>query len=220
MSATINKIILPSGISMETIDWSLYVIIDAGWLNNRSVQNIAEGVIRGGAGVIQYRDKVSDSRRFFENAAIIREVTKHYHIPFVVNDRVDMAVAVASDGVHLGKKDLSAVIARKLVGEEMFIGVSVSSETDLSLCEHGDYAGVGAVFPTETHKNYTVAGLDMITLTREQTELPIVGIGGIQPDNALDVRQAGADGVAVISAILKHDDVEQAAREFVAAMKQ
>ena len=219
MNTPSKKQILPSGISTHEIDWSLYVIIDSEWLNKRLVQEIAEKVIKGGASVIQYRDKVSDSRCFFENAAIIRDVTKNHRIPFLINDRVDMALAVASDGVHLGSGDLPLKVARKLMGENTLIGASISEQHHLSQCGEADYLGVGAVFPTETYSTYSVVGLELVRLARKQTELPIVGIGGIHHGNASSVIRAGADGVAIISAILGHDDVEKATRDFTAVLK-
>jgi thiamine-phosphate pyrophosphorylase len=125
MSPMEAVIILPAGISVSDIDWSLYAIIDAEWLQDRPIQDICKQIIRGGAGIVQYRDKVSESGEFYRNAEKIRKITKQNNVPLIINDQVDIAVAVEADGVHLGHRDLPLVIARRLIKRHMLIGGSV-----------------------------------------------------------------------------------------------
>ncbi len=211
---------MTSRIKIKKIDWSLYAIIDREWLRGRDIKNIAEGIIMGGAGVIQYRDKVSESRTFYREALKLREITGIHNIPLIINDRVDIAVAVGADGVHLGKKDLPVDVVRKIVGDEMIIGASLKYESDFAAARNADYFGVGAIYPTKTYKTYHVSGLDIIRKIRAKTHRPIIGIGGITPQNVIPVLQAGANGVAVISAILGSDDIEEATRYLVEIIKQ
>lgn len=205
---------------IREIDWSLYVIIDNEWLKGRLIQEIAYDIVRGGAGVIQYRNKVSESRVFYEEALTLRVVTAENGIPLIINDRVDMALAVDADGVHLGRDDLPVDIARRIVGEEMILGASVHSLSEFEKMKNGDYFGVGAVSPTKTKEKAQIGGVDIIRKVRVRTHLPIVGIGGITLDNLVPVVRAGADGVAVISAIMGADDVETATKRFVDGVKR
>ena len=201
-------------LSVQNIDWSLYAIIDAEWLQGRSIQTITEQLIYGGAGIIQYRDKVSESGEFYRNAEMIQTIAKKHCIPFIINDRVDIALAVDATGVHLGHNDLPLCIARRIIKRHMLIGGSVSSVQDFSDMESADYLGVGAVFTTDTHKEYTITGLDVLRELREKWAGPMVGIGGVDLQNVQSVINAGADGVAVISAILKTRDVKKTTGKF------
>ena len=207
-------------IKIEKIDWSLYAIIDREWLKGRDIEKVAEEIISGGAGVIQYRDKVSESKTFYREALKLRRITEMHNIPLIVNDRVDIAMAVGADGVHLGKEDLPVDVVREIVGGRMIIGASLKYESDFEAATNADYFGVGAIYPTETYKTYHVSGLDIIKKIRAKTHRPIIGIGGIKPENAIPVLQAGADGVAVISAILGKEDIEKATKYLLNIVKQ
>jgi len=201
------------------IDWSLYAIVDKEGLGGRTVEEFAVQVLRGGAGVLQYRNKVSESREFYTEAQRLREVSRRFCVPFIVNDRVDIALGVDADGFHLGKEDVPLDVARKLMGRRKIIGVSVQCLLDVQTIGEADYLGVGAIYRTETHRNYAIAGIETLARIRRETRLPIVGIGGITLQNALSVIQAGADGVAVISALMNCSDPETEARQFVEKIK-
>jgi thiamine-phosphate pyrophosphorylase len=202
----------------DKLDWSVYAIIDREWLRDRAVREVAEAVIRGGAGILQYRDKRSGSGDIFIAVRALLEVTRRYSVPLIVNDRVDIAMAAGADGVHVGPDDLPVERVRNLAGSKMIVGVSVQSERDFSEIRHADYLGAGAVFPTTTHAAYPVSGPDLIRAVRSCTGKPVVGIGGITLDNCAEVIRAGADGVALISGILAADDPEEATRRFKEAV--
>lgn len=211
---------MDSKVRIREIDWSLYVIVDKEWLKGRLIKEIAFDIIRGGAGIIQYRDKVSESRVFYEEALKLRVVTAENSIPLIINDRVDVALAVNADGVHLGRNDLPVELARRIVGEEMILGASVHSLSEFEKMKNGDYFGVGAVYPTETKEKVQIGGIDIIRKVRVRTDLPMVAIGGITLDNLVPVIRAGADGVAVISGIMGADDVETATKRFVDGIRR
>ncbi len=203
------------------IRWSLYAIIDREYVDPAEMAAVTEAAIRGGAGIIQLRDKVSSGRQFYENAVVLRDVTRRHGVPFIVNDRVDVALAVDADGVHVGWSDLPPEVTRRLIGPERLLGLSASSENEVgrALGYGPDYLGIGAMFSTKTRPDYAVPGPSLIAAVRGRVSCPIVGIGGVTPENCGEVIRAGADGVAVISALLEADDVEARAREFVRAVE-
>jgi thiamine-phosphate pyrophosphorylase len=203
---------------LSNIDWSLYAIIDQEWLRGKPIQDVARRLVKGGAGIIQYRDKVSESGLFYRNAQKIRNVTSNVNIPFIVNDRVDIALAVRADGIHLGKKDFPIEVARILVGNDMIIGATVRSVQEFKASAHADYFGVGTIYPTDTKMDTKVKGISILKEIRSLTVLPVIGIGGINLNNVDEVIQAGADGVAVISAILGSIDIAKTASQFLEAV--
>jgi thiamine-phosphate pyrophosphorylase len=193
-----------------TVDWSLVAIVDREWLAGRPLETVSAGVIRGGATVIQYRDKVSDAAEQFRNAGILRKLTREAGIPLIINDRLDIALAVGADGIHAGQDDLPLAVIRRLA-PRLIAGISVSSADDFKRTPDADYYGVGALFRTGSKQVKEVTGLDLVREIRMQTLKPLIGIGGIGENNIDAVIGAGCDGVAVISAILGERDVEKAA---------
>ncbi|MGE5698768.1 MAG: thiamine phosphate synthase [Deltaproteobacteria bacterium] len=195
--------------------WRLYVITDERVGRGRSHLQIAEGAIRGGADAIQLRDKEASGGRLFSLALGLRRLTREARIPFIVNDRLDVAMAVGADGVHVGQDDLPASVARRILGPGKILGVSAETvEEALAAQKDGaDYLGVGPVFEARGTKADAGAplGLELIARIRKGCGLPIVAIGGINAENARSVREAGADAVAVISAIASADDISRAA---------
>ncbi|HEY7585551.1 MAG TPA: thiamine phosphate synthase [Candidatus Deferrimicrobiaceae bacterium] len=195
--------------------WRLYVITDERVGRGRSHLQIAEGAILGGADAIQLRDKEASGGRLFGVALGLRRLTREAKIPFIVNDRLDVAMAVDADGVHVGQDDLPASVARRILGPGKILGVSAETvEEALAAQKDGaDYLGVGPVFEARGTKADAGAplGLELIARIRKGCSLPIVAIGGINAENARSVREAGADAVAVISAIASADDITQAA---------
>ena len=199
------------------IDWSLYAIVDRAWAKGRSLAEMAEAAITGGAGVVQLRDKTAGSRELFEEARKLQEVTYHFRVPLIINDRLDVALAVQADGVHLGQEDLPLATARRVVGDRMLIGLSASTlEEGKSATQVGaDYLGVGAIFSTPTKPDAKVGGLELLRSLRPLTSVPIIAIGGINLENVEEVIEAGADGVAVISALLAEADIRATAEKFL-----
>lgn len=198
-------------------NWHLYVITDEQLSKGRSHAEIARLAIEGGADVIQLRDKTASSRKLYEDALAIREITREAAIPFIVNDRLDIALAVDADGVHVGQKDLPAKVARRLIGSDKILGVSAENVEQAIQAEQdgADYLGVGPIFEARSTKPDAgePGGLVLLTEIRRQCKIPIIAIGGINQQNAKQTIQAGADGVAVISAIVSAQDIAAASRE-------
>jgi thiamine-phosphate pyrophosphorylase len=183
--------------------------------HGRSAIEIARSALAGGVSVVQWRDKTHPLKQALPVAARIRDACRQHGVPFIVNDRIDLAMLLDADGVHLGQDDVPLREARRLLGSERLIGISVGTfEEALEAAEHGaDYLGVGAIFATAT-KQDAGAPIGTALLARIAAELPVaqVGIGGIQASNAAEVLRAGAHGVAVVSAITEAADVQQAAQ--------
>jgi thiamine-phosphate pyrophosphorylase len=198
-----------TGFRAAGVDWSLVAIVDREWLRGRPLDLLTCGIIRGGATVIQYRDKTSDAGEQFRNADILRRLTREARIPLIINDRLDIAMSVGADGVHAGQDDLPLAVIRRLA-PGMTAGISVSSPVEFSRSPDADYYGIGAVFQTGSKRVKNVTGLDFVREVRGQTLKPLIGIGGIDEGNVDEVIGAGCDGVAVISAIMGENDVEQA----------
>ncbi len=200
----------------KQFDLRLYVITDAALSRGRSHSDVIVAAIRGGATIIQYREKSASTRKMFEEARTLLALCRKHHVPFIVNDRLDIALAVDADGVHVGQDDMPASLARKLIGEQKILGVSAENEEQArkAIADGADYLGVGTVFPTATKSDVgNPIGLDGVEQIVRISKIPVVGIGGINASNAADVIRAGAAGVAVISAIVNAEDVEGAARE-------
>jgi thiamine-phosphate pyrophosphorylase len=196
--------------------WRLYVITDEKVSRGRSHLQVAEAAIRGGADVLQLRDKEASSGRFYRVALQLRVLTRDAKVPFIVNDRLDIALAADADGVHVGQSDLPASVVRAVIGPGKILGVSVDTVEEAVQAEKdgADYLGVGPVFEARGTKPDAgePLGVDRIARIRRHCRLPIVAIGGIDAENARKVREAGADAAAVISAIVAADDIERAAR--------
>jgi thiamine-phosphate pyrophosphorylase len=202
--------------------WRLYVITDERLGRGRSHLEIAEAAIRGGADVVQLRDKAASSRRLYDIALQMRRLTRDAGVPFIVNDRLDIALAADADGVHIGVEDLPASVARRLLGPGKILGVSAETLEEAVTAERegADYLGVGPVFEARGTKPDAgePLGLDRIARIRRGCRLPIVAIGGIHAENARSVREAGANAAAVISAVASAEDVAQAARRLKLAL--
>ena len=196
--------------------WRLYVITDPKASRGRPDLQVAEAAIAGGADVLQLRDKEASSGRLYEVALRLRKLTRDAGIPFIVNDRLDIALAAGADGVHVGQTDLPVSVVRKIVGPAGILGVSVVTVEEAVLAERdgADYLGIGPVFEARGTKPDAglPLGVECIARIRRRCGLPIVAIGGINAENARTVREAGADAVAVISAVVSADDMAHAAR--------
>jgi thiamine-phosphate pyrophosphorylase len=188
-------------------------------LPGRTHLEVAEAAIEGGATVIQYRDKTATGREMYECALKIRELATGRKILFIVNDRIDIAQAVEADGVHLGREDIEIDIVREIMGNECIIGISATTFKEaVEASEKGaDYIGVGPIFPTPSKDDAAEPiGIRGLRQIREALSIPIVAIGGISIDNSEDIVKAGADGIAVISAVAGARDMVAAAKELTA----
>jgi thiamine-phosphate pyrophosphorylase len=208
---------------LKTIDYSLYLVTDRGLARGRTTLEIVKTAVYGGTTVVQLREKDCSTREFIEQAYSIKEFLKDHGVPLIINDRLDVAQAVKADGVHLGQGDMPLGLAKQILGNSMIIGISAESLQDAIEAEKGgaDYLGVSPIYATPTKTDTApplgLAGLKKI---RKAVQLPLVGIGGLSTENAADVIRSGADGVAVVSAIVAADDPETAARELRQAIQK
>jgi thiamine-phosphate pyrophosphorylase len=202
-------------------EYALYLVTDRNLSRGRSTLEIVQAAVRGGVTMIQLREKSCPTREFIDEANAIRNFLKSANIPLIINDRVDVALAVHADGVHLGQKDMPLATARRIVGSQMVIGISAESLDGAVEAEAGgaDYIGVSPVHATPTKTDTAPAlGLEGLRGIRRAVKIPLVGIGGLNAANAGEAIQNGADGIAVVSAIVSADDPEQAARELKRAI--
>lgn len=183
----------------------------------------AEQALQGGAPMIQLRDKGGDLRYLYEEAAAIQHLCRKYGALFIVNDRLDLALAVEAGGVHLGQEDLPARRVRPLLKSGMILGISTHSVEEAQEAEAAgaDYIGFGPVFPTGTKTGIRpVVGLEGIRKVRAAIQVPVLAIGGITLERAPGVMEAGADGVAVISAIVASREISRVCRQFLAQLRE
>jgi thiamine-phosphate pyrophosphorylase len=203
-------------------DLSVYLITDPVLTGARSVTEVVEMAIAGGATMVQYRNPDDKTRILVDEARAILALTKPAKVPFIVNDRIDVALAIGADGVHVGQADMRVADVRRLIGPAPIVGLSITSEADLDVSDFGgvDYLGVGPVFATSTKPDaappINVGGLEAIVA---RTKIPIVAIGGLHAGNAADAIAAGAAGVAVVSAICAAPDPTAATKELVGIVK-
>ena len=187
------------------IDYSLYLVTDRTLSLGRSTVEVVRAAIRGGVSCVQLREKGCSTREFMDEARLLKALLAGTGVPLFINDRLDVALAVGADGVHLGQNDLAIADARRLVGNRMIIGISAESVADAvrAEAEGADYIGASPVFTTPTKTDTAPPlGLDGLRAIRRAVRLPLVAIGGIDADNAAQVLRAGADGLAVVSAIV------------------
>lgn len=199
----------------------LYVIVDGEALRGRNEAEVAEKAIRGGARVIQLRDKQRDMAELLPIARELKRVCAEAGALFVVNDYVDLAITTNADGIHVGQKDLPVQEVRALLPIDKIVGCSAATleEAMRAEAEGADYVAVGSIYPTSSKAATRPAGLETLRQVKEALSVPVVAIGGINRDNVADVVASGADAVAVISAVVGAEDVEEAARQLVSAME-
>ena len=216
---TIEQTLLSRLLRREKIQHisGLYVIINTQALKGRSHVEAARQVISGGAKTIQLRDKLHSKKELLPIAQQLKELCAEHNVLFIVNDCLDIALATEADGLHLGQDDLPALAARKLLPMDKILGCSTNTvdQAIAAQSEGADYIAVGSIYPTLSKETVKVVGLDRLRQVRQAVTSPLVAIGGITRDNAAEVMAAGADAVAVISAILQADDVEEATRQII-----
>ena len=207
----------------KSIDYSLYLVTDRGLSLGRSTCEVVEMAVRGGATCVQLREKTASTREFIREAWAIKDLLATHQVPLIINDRLDVAMAVDAEGVHLGQKDTSLDVAQSIVGDRMLIGISVESLADAIAATKGgaDYLGVSPIYDTPTKTDTAPAlGLEGLAEIRRTVKTPLVAIGGLNLDNAADVIRSGADGVAVVSAIVSAEDPENAARQLKKVIRE
>ena len=199
----------------------LYVIIDTQALKGRSPVEVASQAIRGGAKVIQLRDKVHRKKELLPIAEQLKKLCAEHDALFIMNDYLDLALAADADGLHLGQDDLPLSIARKLLPIDKILGVSARTinQAVTAQSDGADYIATGSIYPTSSKEGAEVVGLERLRQVRQAVTLPIVAIGGITAENAAEVAKAGADSAAVISAVLQAEAPEEAARQIVNSLE-
>jgi thiamine-phosphate pyrophosphorylase len=206
---------------MRETDFILCLIADTEAARGRKILSIIEQAVRGGVNLVQLRTKNLETREFLDLALEVSKVLEAKKTPLIINDRVDIAQACGASGVHLGQEDLPLPTARKILGNEKRIGITVNTLREAQEAEAGgaNYLGVGPVFSTLIKKKLKpVLGLSGLKAIRDKTKIPILAIGGITANNARQVMECGVDGIAVISAIMAEEDIRRAAKELVEAM--
>lgn len=198
----------------EHVDYSLYLITDRKVLEGRDLLQCIEYAIKGGATLVQLREKSITAYDYYHLALKVKELVRKYRVPLIINDRVDIAMAVDADGVHLGPEDLPISAARALIGPDKIIGASANCiEEALAFESQGaDYLGVGALFPTKTKDDTEHVTLEQLKEIKGIVHIPIVGIGGVNLQNASSVKASGVDGIAASSAILGSANIAGAAQ--------
>ena len=204
------------------IDYSVYLVTDTVYFNDESIWRKMEAALAAGVTLVQYRDKTTESRVLYERALKMQALCDKYSVPMLVDDRADIALAVGAAGVHVGQSDLPAEVTRRILGADAIIGVSAHNAGEARAAEAAgaDYLGCGAVYPTGTKKDTSVIGTAGLKAIRAATQLPFVGIGGVTLANYREVLNAGANGAAIVSAILSADDIEGTVKKFVQLSRQ
>ena len=202
-------------------DLLLYAVTDRHWLNGRSLRQVVEESLNGGVTMVQLREKQLEEGAFLEEAKELQALCRQRHIPFLVNDNVDIALAMDADGVHVGQSDMEALDVRKKLGPDKIIGVSAQTVEQALLAQaHGaDYLGVGAVFPTGSKDDAVEVPFETLKAICQAVTIPVVAIGGISKANVEKLSGSGICSVAVISAIYGAPDIEKAARELKEATR-
>jgi thiamine-phosphate pyrophosphorylase len=204
-------------------DYSLYLVTDRALSQGRELLQLIQEAVQGGVTAVQLREKECDTREFVQLARQALALLQPLGVPLFINDRLDVALAVGAQGLHLGQEDMHVLDVRQLAGESLAVGLSVNT---LQHCQQAeelpvDYLGVGPIFGTQTKKDAKKAlGLEGLSRIRKQSSRTLVGIGGIDSSNAAQVIQAGADGIAVVSAICASSSPTQEARGLLQAVRQ
>lgn len=199
------------------INYALYLVTDRKILAGRDLYECVEQAILGGTSLLQLREKDVSSKDFYEIAQRVKVIAAKYKVPFIINDRLDIALAVDADGLHIGQDDMPLSVARKLLGPDKIIGMSASSISEALTAEKegADYLGVGAMFTTPTKKDADSVTLSQLAKIKAAVHIPVVAIGGINEDNVKSVINTGVDGVSVVSAILGKHDIQGTARKLL-----
>ena len=208
-------------------DYRLYLVTDRNCLQQQTLEQAVEQAILGGVTLVQLREKAIASKEFYERALRIKAICHHYNVPLLINDRVDIALAVEADGVHIGQSDLPCGVVRQILGKDKIIGVSArtAQQAIQAQADGADYLGVGAMFATSTKQDAQTVTIASLTQIRQAVTLPIVAIGGINHttlpalQQALQAAETSIDGVAVVSAILGQKDVKLASEQLKEMIK-
>ena len=201
---------------MKNLDLSLYLVTDKSDDVEKFLNTIEEA-IKGGVTVVQIREKTAATLDFYNLALKVKEITEKYNVPLIINDRVDVALAVDADGVHVGQSDMPCDVTRRLIGEDKILGVSAATvdEAQKAQLDGADYIGTGAVFPTATKDDAPSVTKKELKEVVESIDIPVVAIGGINLENASELTDTGIAGLSVVSAIMSSDDPKKSSEELL-----
>ena len=214
--AKLEELELPEKATKENM--KLYAITDRAWLNGRTLADVTEEVLQAGATFLQIREKALDHEIFLKEAKELAILAKKYHVPFVVNDNIEIALACGADGVHVGQSDIVGKNVREMIGKDKILGISANTvETAIKAEQSGaDYIGVGAVFHTDTKKDaQSLTNAELLAICKA-VNIPVVAIGGINAENIMQLKGSGIDGVSVISAIFAKENPAEATKTLLA----
>lgn len=208
-------------LAKKGIAYTLYLVTDRSYLNGLSLAEAVEQAINGGVDLVQLREKSVSTGEFFQLALTVKQVTDRHRVPLIINDRLDIALAVEASGLHIGQSDLPAGVARRLLGAGKILGVSAATLEEAVAAEKAgaDYLGIGAVFPTATKGDAALVSLNEVKQICSRVKIPAVAIGGISGVNLAKLKDTGIDGVAVVSAIMGSADPRGAAHELKERLK-
>ena len=204
------------------MDYTLYLCTDRRLMTTDTIEEAVELAIQGGVTVVQIREKECTSREFYQIAKDVKAITDAYEVPLLINDRLDIALAVRADGVHLGQTDIPIHVARDVLGPDKIVGATANTlaKAEEAWKSGADYLGVGDVFGTSTKTDTTHVTLEELKAIKESVEIPVIAIGGVNAENIASLRETGVDGVAVISAIIGQKDITAAAEKLISNFQE
>ncbi len=205
----------------KKIDYTLYLCTDRELMSTDTIEEAVEEAIKGGVTVVQLREKKCSSKEFYDTAVSVKKITDKYNVPLIINDRVDIALAMDAAGVHIGQSDLPADRVRQIIGSEKILGVSCATNHEAlrAVKDGADYIGVGAMYATGTKTDARPVTMKELMTIRKNVNIPIVVIGGINMDTLNNFKNKGIDGLAVVSAIISQRDIKKAAGDMYCAWK-
>lgn len=205
---------------MNNLDLSLYLVTNNSE-DEEKFLNIIEESLKGGVSVVQLREKKAETLDFYNLALKVKEITQKYNVPLIINDRIDIALAIDADGVHVGQSDMPAKTARSMIGEDKILGVSAANikEAKKAQRDSADYIGVGAVYPTNTKDDATSVPKKELKEIVKSVDIPVVAIGGITQENAHKLNDCGIDGLSVVSAIMEAKNPKIASKNLLKEFK-
>ena len=201
-------------IDKKEIDYSVYLVTDSRNKTEEEFLNVIEEAIKGGTTVVQLREKTASTKDFYGLALKVKEITRKYGVPLLINDRIDIALAIDSEGVHIGQDDMPADVAREIIGEDRILGVSASTVEEAKKAEMdgADYIGSGAIFPTSTKDDADSVSKEELKEIADSVSIPVVAIGGINLENASSIKDTGIAGFSVVSAIMNAESPKDASK--------
>lgn len=200
---------------MKKIDYTLYLVTDRNQPAPGTFEKVVEEAIRGGATLVQLREKLGDTGIFYERARQLKQVTDRYHVPLIIDDRIDIMLAVDADGVHVGQSDMPVSVARKMIGHDKILGVSAGTLEEAVKAEKdgADYLGVGGMFPTATKTDADITSMETLKVILQTVHIPVVVIGGINQKTIPQFKGLDIAGCAVVSAIMASRNPQNSAKE-------